>query len=545
AGGAGAQRDRANAGGGGAPVPALGAGRLLFGGGGGGAAGDDPIPTPRAAAGQSGGGLVWLRAESVVVASSGAIRANGAGGAVSKAEGAGGGGAGGTILLDADVPAALLLEAKGGDGNRSRARKDGGGGGGGGGAVYLASAGAVSPVVSGGRGGASKTSHAIFRGLDGAPGRLDVDVDIAAALACPLDPADDEDDLPVGDTAWVIDTGWGDADYPGAVDSGGPGDSGIAADDPAQCTDDTMPLGTLRATTSPWRTDFVPSCSEQGQYDSAFGGPDHQVAFTAPRTGTYVFDTVGSHFDTVLSLHTSCEDRTELACNDEGFTREGASRVELAMTAGQTILVNVDGFDDFHFGKFQLNISPLRATEQSCRQGRDLDGDGLEGCLDPDCAGLAECVEDCTDDEDNDLDGLQDCFDPDCHGVAACVEDCADGIDNDRDGDVDCADSACATDVACPEDCTDRIDNDGDGGIDCRDTACTDDPSCLALACPATTVPDLPARLVLDTVGMPDHHEPTTCSFEADLLAREIIQSRTYIIDPAVTPIFAILDNSV
>ncbi len=523
AGGAGAHSDRANAGHGALAVSPgeLGVTRLLFGGGGGGAAGDDPIPSLAAVSGQSGGGFVLLRAESVTVASSGAIRANGAGGMASKAEGAGGGGAGGTVLIDVPegLPAAVVVEARGGDGNDSLAKKDGGGGGGGGGAVYLTTAGGLTPAVDGGTGGTSKKKRrAVHFGLDGTAGRVDADVDVAGVVACPVaDGAPDE----TGDTGWTIDTGWGDpvdSGSPGSVDSGwsGPGDSGI--DDPFDdCPADTMTPGTLRETTSPLRVAFTPSCSEEGLHgSSAYAAPDHQVEFVAPSSGTWVFDTVGSRFDTVLSLHVSCDDRTELACNDEAFDAEGPSQVTLDMVAGESVIVNVDGFDDVHFGRFQLNIAKRRLTETRCADRRDLDADGLEDCLDPDCAGSVACIEDCVDDFDNDMDGLLDCLDPDCDGAPECIEDCTDGIDNDRNGDVDCADSQCAHAPACPEDCADRLDNDGDGDVDCRDTRCVADPRCLAAACPELEVGPLPARIVLDTVGNPDHFEPSTCSFEAD-----------------------------
>jgi hypothetical protein len=94
----------------------------------------------------------------------------------------------------------------------------------------------------------------------------------------------------------------------------------------------------------------VPSCAP--------GGEDTTVLFTAPADGTFVFDTLGTLYDTVLTLIDSCGG-IELACNDDDpVSMTLQSSVSLPMTMGQTVVVVVDGYDGA-IGPFTLNISQL------------------------------------------------------------------------------------------------------------------------------------------------------------------------------------------
>jgi len=118
-------------------------------------------------------------------------------------------------------------------------------------------------------------------------------------------------------------------------------------------------------------------------------------------------------------------------------------------------------------------------TGEVCDDGVDNDGDGMNDCADPDCAGAVVCIEDCTNGTDDDGDGETDCADSDCSADAACQEICDDGDDNDLDGDTDCADSDCdGAANGCPEACDDGRDNDGDGDTDCADTDCIGNSAC-------------------------------------------------------------------
>jgi hypothetical protein len=85
------------------------------------------------------------------------------------------------------------------------------------------------------------------------------------------------------------------------------------------------------------------------------------VAFTAPRSGGYVFDTLGSSFDTVLAVYDGvCEGR-ELDCSDDS-THE-FSQVELYLSTGQQVSLVVDGYGGAE-GRFVLTGRML--DEGSC-----------------------------------------------------------------------------------------------------------------------------------------------------------------------------------
>jgi hypothetical protein len=85
----------------------------------------------------------------------------------------------------------------------------------------------------------------------------------------------------------------------------------------------------------------------------AEGSPDVGFLFSPVDEGSYVFDTVGSSYDTVLMAYdaVSC---TLLGCNDD--YQNATSRIETTLAEGQTVLVVVDGFGGSG-GPFVLNIS--------------------------------------------------------------------------------------------------------------------------------------------------------------------------------------------
>ncbi|WP_437999165.1 MXAN_6577-like cysteine-rich protein [Sorangium sp. So ce185] len=70
--------------------------------------------------------------------------------------------------------------------------------------------------------------------------------------------------------------------------------------------------------------------------------PDMVYSFTAPENGTFIFDTLGSSFDTVLQvLNGSCRGAS-LGCNDDSSGGR-QSRVSTVLAAGQTVFIVVDG----------------------------------------------------------------------------------------------------------------------------------------------------------------------------------------------------------
>lgn len=122
---------------------------------------------------------------------------------------------------------------------------------------------------------------------------------------------------------------------------------------PSGCPDMTPVAGTIRfaSTTEGQGDDLSASCGGSQGADVAY-------RWTTPSAGTFVFDTEGSEFDTVLYVTTGCEGGVELGCNDDIDTAAGnrASRVAVELASGQIILIVVDGWGLGDFGDYMLNI---------------------------------------------------------------------------------------------------------------------------------------------------------------------------------------------
>ena len=153
--------------------------------------------------------------------------------------------------------------------------------------------------------------------------------------------------------------------------------------DPAPAVDcatdahETLPLS-MRGTT--WRGE-----DKFGGASCGLGGDtieDAAFVWTAPHADTYEISTLGSAFDTFLSVRTaSCLGR-ELECNDDAEDGVVHSVVRMDLDACERILVVVDGVSIDAVGDYALTI---RGTEALCDDGTDDDGDGLSDCDDPDC----------------------------------------------------------------------------------------------------------------------------------------------------------------
>ncbi|WP_437976335.1 MXAN_6577-like cysteine-rich protein [Sorangium sp. So ce295] len=87
------------------------------------------------------------------------------------------------------------------------------------------------------------------------------------------------------------------------------------------------------------------------------GGEDRAYSFTAPADGLYVFDTLGSSFDTLVHVHAGTCGGAVLGCNDNAAGVQ--SRVVVPLAAGQETVVVVDGASakPQAAGEFELNIS--------------------------------------------------------------------------------------------------------------------------------------------------------------------------------------------
>ncbi len=84
--------------------------------------------------------------------------------------------------------------------------------------------------------------------------------------------------------------------------------------------------------------------------------PDVTVSWTAPSTGTFAISTLGSDYDTLLGILSSCGGE-ELACNDDGEV-DLTSYIELSATAGTEYIIVLSGFSD-DAGNARLSITAL------------------------------------------------------------------------------------------------------------------------------------------------------------------------------------------
>jgi hypothetical protein len=80
--------------------------------------------------------------------------------------------------------------------------------------------------------------------------------------------------------------------------------------------------------------------------------------WTAPTTGNYTFDTIGSDYDTYLSLFTGPDvSSLALVAADDDGAGYPASLITQSVTAGETYQIAVDGYQG-DTGQIQLNIAP-------------------------------------------------------------------------------------------------------------------------------------------------------------------------------------------
>lgn len=170
------------------------------------------------------------------------------------------------------------------------------------------------------------------------------------------------------------------------------GDAGeVLGDDPAAHCEPREPVGcaldlggflprTMEGTTIGGDDGFSGSrCGIGG------GVAVEDVAFrwTAPRAGLYRFTTEGSGFDTILSARTSCSAR-EMACNDDALEGSGYSSLAMPLEECETVTLVIDGYDAEGVGAYRFHVD---ASEASCSDGVDDDGDGATDCDDSDCFG--------------------------------------------------------------------------------------------------------------------------------------------------------------
>ena len=86
--------------------------------------------------------------------------------------------------------------------------------------------------------------------------------------------------------------------------------------------------------------------------------PDVSYAWTAPATAQFTIDLCNSpeqYWDSVLYVRDGSCSGMQLACDDDGCPTSLLSRVRLGLTAGQLVVIVVDGF--FDAGRFTLTIT--------------------------------------------------------------------------------------------------------------------------------------------------------------------------------------------
>ncbi|MBY0262711.1 MAG: FG-GAP repeat protein [Phycisphaerales bacterium] len=83
------------------------------------------------------------------------------------------------------------------------------------------------------------------------------------------------------------------------------------------------------------------------------------VAWTPSCSGNVIVDTIGSDFDTMLSIHTACPTaaaEATVACDDDGWATNGASLTSFNYTAGTRYSIRVAGYTS-SAGNFTLRIN--------------------------------------------------------------------------------------------------------------------------------------------------------------------------------------------
>lgn len=130
--------------------------------------------------------------------------------------------------------------------------------------------------------------------------------------------------------------------------------------------------GTFTGSTAEATTDGSSTCGDTGS------SPDVWFRYTAAEAGEVTFDTVGSSYDTVLSVHTGCpaEGRdVELACNDDsGGTLQSA--VTLGMASGEQVWIRISGSSGAS-GSFELNVDHFQGLAGTIT--REGTGEALSG----------------------------------------------------------------------------------------------------------------------------------------------------------------------
>jgi hypothetical protein len=91
-------------------------------------------------------------------------------------------------------------------------------------------------------------------------------------------------------------------------------------------------------------------------YPPGASGADVTLRWTAPATGTYLFDTAGSNYDTVLVLFDGANCTGPVLAREDPFFEERPARVVAELAQGQTVTLLIDG-GRVPSGDFTLQIA--------------------------------------------------------------------------------------------------------------------------------------------------------------------------------------------
>lgn len=117
--------------------------------------------------------------------------------------------------------------------------------------------------------------------------------------------------------------------------------------------------------------------------------------WTAPDSGTYVFDTFGSGRPSIFALINPLCPGGALTCANGGTSNQRS--LTIAMKKGQPIVVVVsidesESTSSSGNDEYDLHINAQLTSETRCFDLADEDGDGRADCDDPDCRNAPECA---------------------------------------------------------------------------------------------------------------------------------------------------------
>ncbi len=150
---------------------------------------------------------------------------------------------------------------------------------------------------------------------------------------------------------------------------------------------------------------FVGVTSGTGSMTASCGStgpsPERVYRWTPTTSGQAVIQTCGNGtlYDSVVHVHSATCGGAELACNDDtaGCTTgepndHHGSHVSLTVTAGQTYVIAVDGYNGAR-GTYTMTVTPPTVCGNGTREGSEsCDGADASGCPTGQCTATCTCV---------------------------------------------------------------------------------------------------------------------------------------------------------